>query len=97
MIKRELVRELSKKVEMPQKDVMKIVDTLCEIVSDELTKGENVKMNGFGSFQRSTRAAKVGRNPITGEQIEIPATNVVVFKPSERLAESVAKTGRTAE
>lgn len=97
MIKRELVRELSKKVEMPQKDVMKIVDTLCKIIADELTKGENVKMNGFGNFQRTTRAAKVGRNPITGEQIKIPATDVVVFNPSGRLAESVAKTGETAE
>ena len=97
MIKRELVRKLSKKVEMPQKEVMKIVDTLCEIVSDELTKGENVKMNGFGSFRRSTRAPKKGRNPLTGEQIEIPATNVVVFNPSNRLAEAVANAGKTGE
>lgn len=97
MIKRELVKKLAKKVGASQRDTAKIVDALCELISEELVKGETVKINCFGNFRLCCRAPKKGRNPLTGEQIEIPATNVVVFNPSDRLAESVAKAGKTAE
>lgn len=95
MIKKQFVNKLAKKVGVTQRDTAKMVDALCELIAEELVNGETVKMNGFGSFQSYLRAAKKARNPITGEEIIIPATNVVVFKPSCRLADSVANTGKT--
>lgn len=97
MNKRELVKKLAKRVDASQRDTAKIVDALCELVGEELVQGETIKMNGFGNFQLRRRANRKGRNPLTGEQIEIPATNVVVFNPSGRLAESVASAGKTVE
>lgn len=90
MTKRDLVTEIAKKVGSTQRETAKMVDTLCDIVCDELANGEMVKLNGFGSFQIRRRAPRKGRNPTTGEQMPVPATTVVMFKPSNRLADSVA-------
>lgn len=90
MTKRELVSELAKKTGASQRETAKMVDAFADVLSDELAKGEMVKLNGFGSFQVRHRAARKGRNPVTGEEMPVPPTTVVVFKPSGKLAESVA-------
>lgn len=90
MTKRELVSELAKKTGASQRETAKMVDAFADVLSDELAKGEMVKLNGFGSFQVRHRAARKGRNPVTGEEMPVPPTTVVMFKASGKLAESVA-------
>lgn len=90
MTKRELVVELAKKTDASQRETSKMVDALCNIVCDELASGEAVKLNGFGCFQLRRRAPRKGRNPTTGEEMPVPATTVVTFKPSSKLADAVA-------
>lgn len=90
MRKRELINELAKRVGSTQREMAKAVDALCDIICGELANGEMVKLNGFGCFQIRRRAPRKGRNPITGEEMPVPATTVVTFKPSNRLADSVA-------
>lgn len=90
MTKRDLVAELAKKTGATQRETMNTVDALCDIVCEELSKGETVKLNGFGCFQLRRRAPRKGRNPTTGEEMPVPATTVVTFKPSSKLADSVA-------
>lgn len=90
MTKRDLVNELSKKVGMTQRETAKVIDALCDTICNGLSNGEMVKLNGFGSFQIRHRAPRKGRNPVTGETMPVPATNVVVFKAGGRLADTVA-------
>lgn len=90
MTKRDLVNELSKKTGTTQREAAKMVEALCEVICDQLSSGEEVKLNGFGSFQIRHRAPRKGRNPVTGESMPVPATNVVAFKAGGRLAETVA-------
>ena len=90
MTKRDLVNELAKKVGSTQRETAKMVEALCDIVCDELSRGEMVKLNGFGCFQLRRRAARKGRNPLTGTEMPVPATTVVAFKPSNKLADAVA-------
>lgn len=90
MTKRDLVNELSKKTGTTQREAAKMVETLCEVICNQLSSGEEVKLNGFGSFQIRHRAPRKGRNPVTGEAMPVPATNVVTFKAGGKLAENVA-------
>ena len=92
MTKRDLVNELAKKVGSTQRETSKMVDALCDIVCEELSRGETVKLNGFGCFQLRRRAPRKGRNPTTGEEMPVPATTVVTFKPSSKLTDAVAGT-----
>ena len=90
MTKRDLVSELAKKTGASQRETAKLLDAFVDVLSDELTSGEMVKLNGFGCFRLCRRAARKGRNPVTGAVMPVPATTVVVFKPSNKLADSVA-------
>ncbi len=90
MTKRDLVNELSKKTGTTQRDAAKMIEALCEVICDQLSSGEEVKLNGFGAFQIRHRAPRKGRNPITGETMPVPATSVVTVKASGKLADTVA-------
>jgi len=74
---------------MPRKDVSELVDTVFGVMEDELLHGGNVRVSGFGNFTARTKAARMGRNPKTGEEIAIPARRVVTFKPSLVLRKSL--------
>lgn len=65
------------------------VDDLFEIIQSELANGEKVVITGFGTFEVRERAASKGRNPRTGATVDIPATNIVKFKPGKALKEAV--------
>jgi len=67
------------------------VDALIDVVSKNIKKKEGVKLVGFGTFAASNRKARVGRNPQTGEEIQIPARRVPVFRPGKELKELVLK------
>lgn len=87
--KAELVSEVAAKTKLTKKDVSEAVDAVFEAIQEDLAKGEKVQLIGFGTFEVRDRAARKGRNPQTGAEIEIPASEVPAFKPGKALKEAV--------
>ena len=89
MNKAELVEAISKVTHQTKADTERAVDAFIDAVSKNIKKKEGVKLVGFGTFVVSNRKARVGRNPQTGEEIQIPARKVPVFRPGKELKELV--------
>jgi len=89
MNKTELINAVAQSSELTKKDSTKAVDTLLEIITTTLKNGDKVELLGFGNFSVSERAARKGRNPQTGEEIEIAASTVPSFKAGKKLKEAV--------
>ena len=89
MNKTELINAVAEKTELSKKDATSAVDAVFEVITSSLQEGEKVQLIGFGNFEVRERAARKGRNPQTGEEIEIPASNVPAFKPGKALKEAV--------
>jgi len=89
MTKADLVEEVAKVTELTRKDSEVIVDTMFESVIRALTAGDKLEVRGFGSFRVRQRNARVGRNPKTGEKVEVPAKRVPYFKPSKELKDLI--------
>ena len=89
MNKTELVNAVVTQTELTKKDVANVVDTLLETISNTLAKEEKIQLIGFGTFEVRERAARTGRNPQTGEEIQISASKVPAFKPGKELKEAV--------
>ncbi|WP_069469893.1 HU family DNA-binding protein [Candidatus Marithrix sp. Canyon 246] len=89
MNKSELVQAVADLSELTKTDAAKAVDALLESIKDTLAKGDTVTLIGFGTFGVRERAARVGRNPRTGERLDIKAANVPVFKPGKALKDAV--------
>ena len=89
MNKTELVKVVAEQAELTQKDAAKAVDALIETISETLAQGEKIQLIGFGTFEVRDRSARKGRNPQTGEEIEIAASKVPAFKPGKELKEAV--------
>lgn len=87
--KAELVTEVAAKTEMNKKESAAAVDAIFSSIQDNLAKGEKVQLIGFGTFEVRNRAARKGRNPQTGVEIEIPASKVPAFKPGKALKDAV--------
>ena len=93
MTKADLVEEVAKVTELTRKDSEVIVDTLFESVIKALRVGDKLEVRGFGSFRVRQRNARVGRNPKTGEKVEVPAKRVPYFKPSKELKDLINTDG----
>jgi len=89
MNKSELIQAVAESIEMPKATAGKAVDAVIENIKDALGKGDQVTLIGFGTFMVRERAARVGRNPRTGERLDIKAANVPVFKPGKALKDAV--------
>ncbi|MEH7013422.1 HU family DNA-binding protein [Neobacillus niacini] len=89
MNKTELVIQVAKTSELSQKEASKAVDAVFDTVLDALKKGDKVQLIGFGNFEVRERAARTGRNPQTGEEIQISAGKVPAFKPGKVLKDAV--------
>ena len=87
--KAELVSEVASKTNLTKKDVTAAVDALFGSIQEDLSKGNKVQLIGFGTFEVRHRAARKGRNPQTGKEIEIPASKVPAFKPGKALKDAV--------
>ena len=87
--KTELIGKVAEQAGMTKKDTEKVVNTLIDVVEDTLAKGDTVAILGFGTFLSRERPAREGRNPRTGEAIQIPASKVPVFRPGRGLRGSV--------
>ncbi len=91
MNKTELVAAVAEKTELTKKDATKAVEAVFDTIQETLANGEKVQLIGFGNFEVRDRAARKGRNPQTGEEIEIPASKVPAFKAGKALKEAVKK------
>jgi DNA-binding protein HU-beta len=89
MNKAELVEAMSKITQATKADTERTVDAFIDVVQKNIKKKDGVKLVGFGTFAVSNRKARVGRNPQTGEEIQIPARKVPVFRPGKELKDSV--------
>ncbi len=89
MNKTELVAAVAEKTELTKKDATKAVEAVFDTIQETLANGEKVQLIGFGNFEVRDRAARKGRNPQTGEEIEIPASKVPAFKAGKALKEAV--------
>lgn len=89
MNKTELVNAVAEKASLSKKDASKAVDALFESIQTELAEGKKVQLIGFGNFEVRERAARKGRNPQTGKEIEIAASKVPAFKPGKALKDAV--------
>ncbi|MBO4540770.1 MAG: HU family DNA-binding protein [Bacilli bacterium] len=89
MNKAELVVAVSEKAEVSKRDAEKVVNALFEEIEKALLAGEEVKISGFGIFEKKERKAREGSNPATHEKITIAASRSVSFKPSKALKEKL--------
>jgi len=89
MNKRELIVQVADKVGITQKNARDVVDAVTDAIKKALSKGEKVTLVDFGTFQVLNRKARGGRNPQTGERIQIPAKKVPKFKAGKKLRETV--------
>lgn len=90
MNKSELIDVIAQKNDVTKVKAGEFVDTLIATVSETLKKGEDLTLVGFGTFTTSKRAARKGRNPKTGEELNIKATTVAKFRPGKDLRENVS-------
>lgn len=91
MNKTELIAAIAAKTELSKKDSEKAVKAFIDVVTEELIKGEKIQLVGFGTFEVSERAAREGRNPLTGATMSIPATKAPKFKVGKALKDAVNK------
>lgn len=91
MNKTELVAAIAQETELSKKDAEAALKAFIDVVSAELKKGEKVQLVGFGTFEVSERAAREGRNPQTGETMEIAASKSPKFKAGKALKDLINK------
>lgn len=89
MNKTELINAVAEASELSKKDAGKAVDATFDTILDALSNGDKVQLIGFGNFEVRERAARKGRNPQTGAEIEIAASKVPAFSPGKSLKDAV--------
>ena len=85
MTKKDIIMKVNAEIDLPLKECKKIVDGLFEIMKDELSSGNPVKISGFGNWLVANKRARIGRNPKTGEALKIAARKRVTFRLSNKL------------
>jgi len=89
MTKAELVEEVSKVSDLTKKHSEVIVETVFQSIIDALRRGEKIELRGFGSFRLRQRESRKGRNPKTGERVDVPPKRVPYFKPGKELKDLI--------
>ena len=91
MTKAELVEKVSGQINLTKKQTEVIVNTVFQSITESLSEGKKVELRGFGSFRIRERNARLGRNPKSGAQVDVPAKRVPFFKAGKELRELVDK------
>ena len=91
MTKAELVEKVSGQINLSKKQTEVVVNTVFQSITDSLSNGKKVELRGFGSFRIRERNARIGRNPKSGVQVDVPAKRVPFFKAGKELRELVDK------
>ena len=89
LTKSDIVEDLNNEIGLNKREAKELVDMLFNDIKNILSEGHEVKLSGFGNFQLRDKSARPGRNPRTGEDVEISARRVVTFKPGQKLKDSV--------
>ena len=89
MTKADLVEEVARVVEVTRKDSEVIVETIFNSIVKSLHGGDKIEIRGFGSFRTRQRQGRIGRNPKSGEQVQVPPKTIPFFKPSKELRDVV--------
>ncbi|MUT65487.1 HU family DNA-binding protein [Paenibacillus sp. NEAU-GSW1] len=90
MNKTDLIAKVAELSDLSKKDATKAVDAVFDAISDALQNGDKVQLVGFGNFEVRERQARKGRNPQTGEEIDIAASKMPAFKPGKSLKDLVS-------
>jgi integration host factor subunit alpha len=85
MTKIDIVSSVYEKVGFSKKEAVRVVETLFDVMKETLERGEKIKISGFGNFMVRNKRTRRGRNPQTGDDIEISARKILTFKPSQVL------------
>ncbi len=85
MIKADLINRIAEEMDISKQEAETGVNLFFETIKDALQRGEEIELRGFGSFRFRTRDARAGRNPRTGEPVQVPPKKVLYFKPSKLL------------
>ena len=91
MTKAELVDEVARVVQLTKKQAEMIVNIVFDSIVDSLRAGQKIELRGFGSFRLRSRKSRTGRNPKTGEKVEVPSKKIPYFKPGKELKELINK------
>ncbi|HMO80413.1 MAG TPA: HU family DNA-binding protein [Pyrinomonadaceae bacterium] len=89
MTKADLVEKVAVEADLTKKDAEQLVEIVLESIIESLNAGEKIELRGFGSFRVRERNSRKGRNPKTGEAVDIPAKRVAYFKPGKDLKELI--------
>jgi integration host factor subunit beta len=89
LTKADLIEEVLRITELPRKESETIVETIFDSIIESLQSGDKIEIRGFGSFRTRQRRGRVGRNPKTGEKVEVPPKKIPFFKPSKELKDFV--------
>lgn len=96
MTKADIIEQIYEKVGFSKKESAEIVELVFDLMKDTLEKGEKIKISGFGNFVVRQKRPRIGRNPQTGEEIEISARRVLTFRPSQVLKSALNSEGGEA-
>jgi integration host factor subunit beta len=91
MTKADLVDQVANQADIPRKQADQVVQVILESITAALLQGEKVELRGFGSFRIRQRGQRIGRNPKTGERVEVPPKKIPYFKPGKHLRETLLK------
>jgi integration host factor subunit beta len=91
MTKAELVDEVARVVQLTKKQAETIVNVVFDSIVESLRSGQKIELRGFGSFRLRSRKSRTGRNPKTGEKVEVPSKKIPYFKPGKELKELINK------
>ena len=91
MIKADLINKISKEMDISKQEAEIDLNIFFQTIKEAILKGEDIELRGFGSFRFRQRAARTGRNPRTGEQVQVPPKKVLYFKPSKLLKDMINK------
>ena len=97
LTKSDIVEDLNNEIGLNKREAKELVDSVFETIKETLINGEEVKVSGFGNFQLKDKPARPGRNPRTGEDVEISARRVVTFKSGQKLKEKVKSADKLYE
>jgi integration host factor subunit beta len=97
MTKADLIEEVSRLADVTRRDSEVIVETIFDSIVRSLRAGDKIEIRGFGSFRTRQRNPRVGRNPKTGDRVEVPAKKIPFFKPSKELKDLVNNSEASAE
>ena len=89
LTKADIVERVYKEANFSKKEAADLIDLVFKIIKDTLARGEKVKISGFGNFSIRDKSTRIGRNPQTGDAMEISARRVLTFKPSQVLKEDI--------